>query len=200
MGQGVRFHKKGNHMTPSIHKSNRLWWLAWAAAFLGFPPGGALATAVIGRLDTPIEGVIGGALAGVVIGSAGYLALRLLIPIRLTWIVATTVGLAAGVGAGVLLFGSDTSLNATLLRAPLAGLLMGAAQAWVLRGHLRHAWVWALAHTLLHPLAWWITAQVIGQNMDIGFVVFGASGALFYQLALGVVLHFMSRAGATTTP
>ncbi len=180
-------------MNTMTHTPHRFWWLAWAAAFLGYPPGGALATAVIGRLDTPIEGILGGALAGALIGIAQYLALGRLLPIRLTWIAATSIGLAVGVGVGVLLFGSDTSLNTPLLRAPFAGLALGIAQWLVLRQHTRRAWLWVLAQTLLHPLAWFITAQVIGQNMEIGFVIFGASGALFYQVALGVVLGWLIR-------
>lgn len=175
-------------MNTMSHTSHRMWWLAWIAAFLGFPPGGALATAVIGRLDTPPEGLVGGLLAGAVIGAAQYFALRLRLPLRPTWIAATSVGLAVGVALGVLIFGAETTLEATLLRAPIAGLALGIAQWTVLRGQMRGAWSWVAAHALLHPVAWFITAQVIGQNMEIGFVIFGASGALFYQAALCLVL------------
>lgn len=180
-------------MTTSTPISSRYWWLAWLAAFLGFPPGGALATAVIGRLDTPLEGLLGGLLAGAVVGAAQYFALRTRLPVRATWIVATGIGLGVGVALGVLLIGPETTLEATLLRAPIAGLALGIAQWLVLRSQMRGARLWVIAHTLLHPAAWYITAQVIGQNMAIGFVIFGASGALFYQASLGVVLTLLGR-------
>lgn len=178
-------------MNTSTHTPHRLWWLAWVAAFLGYPPGGLLATAIINYLDTPIEGLVGGFLAGVVIGAAQYLALRLLIPVRPLWIGATSAGLAVGVALSVALFGSDTALGAILLRALVTGMVLGLAQSLAFRGLVRNAWV--VAQVLFHPLAWYITAQVIGQNIEAGFVIFGASGALFYQAALGGVLARIKR-------
>jgi hypothetical protein len=186
-------------MNTTLERPHRLWWLAWLTAFLGFPPGGLLANAVIGRLDTPIEGIVGGALAGAVIGLAQHLALRRALDIRISWVLLTSAGFAVGSGLSVLLFGAETSVEATLLRALLTGLMLGIAQWFMLRGRLPAATVWIPAVTLFYPTAWYITAQVIRQNMDQGFVIFGASGALFFQAALGVVLWMLLRRVLPTT-
>ncbi len=165
----------------------------WLIAFLGFPPGGLLAYTLIGHLDNPLEGIIGGAAAGLIIGAVGWLALRRWLPVDARWIIATTVGLAAGVSLTTFLFGTDTTIEAVLLRAPLTGLLMGVAQWVILRQALRQASLWIIATTLIYPLAWWITAQVITTNVNEGFVVFGASGALVYQALTGLVLGWLAR-------
>ena len=169
------------------------WGLGWLIAFLGFPIGGALAVALIARLETPLDGIIGGAVAGLVIGAAQWLALRRRLPLGWTWPVATAASMALGLALGVLLFGADTTIEATLLRAIPAGLLIGVAQAWLLRPHARSAALWAIAVPLLYVAAWFITAQVIGGSLNIGFVVFGASGAIAFQALTGVVLWGLLR-------
>lgn len=145
-------------------------------AFLGFPPGGALATAIIGRLVSAPESIVGGAAAGIVIGAAQTLALRRRLPIGPEWAAATAAGLAVGVSLNVALFGSDTTLNATLLRAPLTGLMIGITQWLVLRKHVCYAFWWIPAVTIVYVIAWFVTAQVIRDSLNQGFVVFGASG------------------------
>jgi hypothetical protein len=51
-------------------KSESSWqcWAGWGLAFLGFPLGGLAATALVGGVTTPVEGALGGAATGVVIG------------------------------------------------------------------------------------------------------------------------------------
>ncbi|MBC7871636.1 MAG: hypothetical protein H7Y09_12410, partial [Chitinophagaceae bacterium] len=161
-------------------QSTKNWTLPWLAAFIGFPPGGALAVALIGRLDTPLEGFLGGAAAGAVIGAVQTLALRRRLPVSWEWIAATTGGLAAGVGLSVALFGAETTLNATLTRAPITGLIVGIAQWLVLRQHTHRAFWWIPALTLVYVVAWYITSLVIGESLNEGFVIFGASGALVH--------------------
>lgn len=178
-------------MTPS-----RNWFALWLMAFLGFPPGGLLAALIIGSLDTPLEGIIGGLIAGTVIGGAQMLALRYRLPVDLRWIIATAVGLAAGVSLSVALFGAATDLNTTLLRALLTGLLPGVTQWFILRQHVRWALLWLPALTMLYPLAWFVTAQVIGISLDNGYVVFGASGALLFQALTGLTLWALLRLSA----
>jgi hypothetical protein len=167
------------------------WGIGWMIAFLSFPVGGALATVIIGRLDNPLEGIIGGVAAGLVIGAAQTLALRRRLPTGPQWIAATAVGLAAGLGLSVTLFGADTSLNATLLRAPLTGLMIGIAQWLVLRKHVRQAFWWIPTVTIVYVIAWFVTAQVIQDSLNEGFVVFGSSGALVFQALLGIVLTLL---------
>ena len=110
------------------------------------------------------------------------------------WIAATTLGLAAGISLNVALFGADTSLNATLMRAPLTGLVLGIAQWWLLRKHVHHAFWWIPAVAIVYVTAWFVTAQVIQNSLNEGFVVFGASGALVFQASLGIVLTLLLRA------
>ena len=149
--------------------SKQNWGIGWVLAFLGFPIGGVLAVALISRLETPLDGLLGGAVAGLAIGAAQWLALRRRLPVDWRWIVTTAVAMGLGLALGVLLFGAATTVEATLLRALPTGLLIGVAQAW------------------------FITAQVIGRSLDIGFVVFGASGAIVFQALTGVVLWALLR-------
>ena len=149
--------------------SKQNWGIGWVLAFLGFPIGGVLAVALISRLETPLDGLLGGAVAGLAIGAAQWLALRRRLPVDWRWIVTTAVAMGLGLALGVLLFGAATTVEATLLRALPTGLLIGVAQAW------------------------FITAQVIGRSLDIGFVVFGSSGAIVFQALTGVVLWGLLR-------
>ncbi|MDX2076178.1 MAG: hypothetical protein SFZ02_07090 [bacterium] len=172
---------------------NGQWGIFWVIAFLGFPPGGALATLIIGHLNNPLQGILGGFLAGIVIGGAQFLALRGRLAIDAWWIVATAGALAVGVAITVLIFGSETTLEAVVIRAPLTGLLLGMAQFLILRQHVHNAWVWIPVITVVYTLAWYITGVVIKASLDQGFVVFGASGALVYQILTGVTLWWLLR-------
>jgi hypothetical protein len=180
--------------------TQRTWIPAWLIAFLGFPPGGALALALIGQMETPLEGLLGGAAAGLVIGAAQTLALRRLSPeLNWRWALATAAGLAAGVGVGVAVFGAETTLNATLMRAPIAGLAVGVAQWLVLRDVVRQAHWWIPALSVIYVASWYITSLVIGDSLNEGFVIFGASGAIFHQIVTGVLLWLMLRTTERTT-
>ncbi|MBC8100944.1 MAG: hypothetical protein H7Y11_16000, partial [Armatimonadetes bacterium] len=167
-------------------------------AFLGFPPGGALALLVIGRLETPIGGLIGGTVAGIVIGTAQWLALRGRLKLTPLWIAATALGLGAGLGVGVALFGAETTLVVLVQRAVPTGVLLGVAQGVVLRQRLSNTagLLWGVAVALVYPVAWVVTAQVIGASVNNSFVVFGASGALLFQAITGGVLWAVLRAAA----
>ncbi|MFN8376689.1 MAG: hypothetical protein U0694_27930 [Anaerolineae bacterium] len=171
----------------------RHWGIGWIIAFLSFPAGGVAAMLLIGRLETPLEGLLGGLAAGAIIGIGQMLALRRRLAIDWRWIVATAVGMAAGLTLNLALFGAETHFNATLTRAPLTGLLLGLAQWLVLRQYVRQALWWLPALTLIYTLAWFITAQVIGASLDEGFVVFGSSGAILYQVLTGLTLWALLR-------
>jgi hypothetical protein len=169
------------------------WGIGWVVAFLGFPIGGLIASLVLGRMDNPLEAVIGGGIAGVFIGLAQWLALRQRLPVDWRWIALTAGGLGVGVGISAALFGVATTLEAVMLRAPLTGLLLGLAQWFLLRGQVLGAWAWIPAVTFLYVAAWFITAQVIGTSLDQGFYVFGASGAVTFQLLTGLVMGWLIR-------
>lgn len=169
------------------------WGIGWVLAFLGFPIGGLIASLVLGRMDNPLEAFIGGGIAGIVIGLAQYLALRQRLPVDWRWIVLTGAGLALGVGLSTAIFGAGTSLESVLLRAPLTGLLLGIAQWYLLRVHVRSGWWWIPVITAIFTAAWFITAQVIGLSLEQGFYVFGASGAIVYQILTGLALGWLMR-------
>ncbi len=170
---------------------NGQWGIFWVIAFLGFPPGGALALLIIGQLNTPLQGLAGGFVAGLVIGGAQFLALRTRLPIDAWWIVVTAMAFGVGVGLTVLLFGAETTLEAVVLRAPLTGLVIGIAQFIILRHHLDSAFVWIPMITIVYTLAWYITGLAITTSLNEGFVVFGASGALVYQILTGLTLWWL---------
>src|SRR3954466_6419439 len=105
-------------------KSEAAWrfWAGWGLAFLGFPLGGLAAYALVGGITTPLEGAIGGAAAGAVIGLAQWLVLRRRLALSPWWIAATAAGMGAGLALGIALLGTDTD-GAVL---PLRGLVTGA--------------------------------------------------------------------------
>jgi hypothetical protein len=169
----------------------RRWMMGWVVAFLGFPLSGLAVTLLLGSIDNTFEGLLGGLIAGAVIGTAQMLALRPLIAVDWRWIVATAVGLGVGVGLSRAIVGAETTLEAFLLRAPVTGLMLSIAQWWLLKDQLPRAGWWIPALTLIYTFAWFITAQVIGSSLDMGFVVFGSSGALVYQLLTGGLLWIL---------
>jgi hypothetical protein len=52
------------------HRFNTRAWLLWTAGFLAFPIAGVLATALVGRINDAGSALIGGMVAGAVIGTA----------------------------------------------------------------------------------------------------------------------------------
>ena len=86
--------------------SGRGLWLRWLPTFLGFPVGGLIAMAVPGPVTNVTNALVGGAVAGAVLGAAQWLALRGRLSNTEWWIPATAVGQAVGLTAG-----ATTALN-----------------------------------------------------------------------------------------
>jgi hypothetical protein len=160
----------------------------WMLAFLGFPIGGGLTYLIIGAVDDPLKGVLGGAIAGACIGGAQWLALRQSRPVAVTWIAASTVGLAAGIGLSTALLGTATDTTAITTRAAITGVIFGAAQAYILQRKGGTSLLWAIAVALAYTIAWPVTGLVIKDNVQMGFVVFGSSGAILFQLITLIAL------------
>lgn len=158
------------------------WGIFWVLTFLGFPIGGALALLLIGQMENPIEGLVGGAVVGIVVGGAQMFALRGRLPIDWRWISATAAAMAVGVGLSVAIFRTETTREAILIRAALIGLLIGAAQWFMLKNQVRSVYRWIIVVIIGYTAAWAVTSLVIGNFVDQGFVVFGSSGALAYQV------------------
>jgi hypothetical protein len=168
-------------------------WLLWTAGFVAFIVGGALATALTGRINDVGSALLGGLVAGAVIGAGQWLVARRLLDAQ-TWIPATALAMGIGLMVGAWVVGYGTSLGELALMGAITGIPIGAAQAYLLRGRLANAWVWAAAVPLLWALGWTVTTAG-GIDVDRQFAVFGAYGAITFMALSGVVLD---RLRATT--
>ena len=184
-----------NNTTISSPRSERWFWPAWGAAFLGMPIGGAAATLLVGPIESVGAAFIAGAVAGAVIGAAQWLGLRLRLPLSALWVPATAGGMALGMVLGQVILGDETTMQPLLLRALVVGAAIGAAQAALLRGVLPMPAIWAVVVTLGWPLAWAVSVA-IGLDLTWNWAVFGASGALIFQLATGLALAHLLRQNA----
>jgi hypothetical protein len=167
-----------------------LWWML---AFLGFPIGGLLAFVLVGSVDGAVSGALGGALAGAVIGAAQWSALRGHLRVGPEWILATALGVAIGDAVGALLTGAGTGLGALLVTGLATGVAVGLLQ-WglALRGRLPLASLWAPVVAVAWPLGWTVP-WAIGVDVERGYYVFGASGALVFAALTGVAMLLMLR-------
>src|SRR3954466_13162368 len=130
--------------TPSFLRT----WLIWTAGFLAFPLAGLAGTAIVGRVDSPLSALIGGAGAGLGIGAGqALLSRRRLDPRR--WIPASIVGMGIGLLLGAAAVGYRTSLADLAVMGAVTGLLLGAAQASALPSRVHHRWVWVAAMPIL---------------------------------------------------
>ena len=132
------------------------FWLRWMPTLVGVFAGGALATGVSGRLDSPGAALLGGAVAGAVIGGGQWLVLRLLLPNALWWIAATAVGQAVGLTVGTALVDYRTGPGDLAVQGAVSGLAIGALQAFVLGRGRAAGLQWALAMPPLYARGWFI--------------------------------------------
>jgi hypothetical protein len=178
------------------HRFNLKAWLLWTAGFVAFIIGGALAMAVVGRVNDFGSALIGGLIAGAVIGTGQWLVARRLLGNPQTWIPATALAMGVGLAVGAFVVGYGTSLGELALMGFITGIPLGVAQAYLLRDRLANAWVWAAAIPLLWALGWTVTTAG-GIDVDQQFAVFGAYGAITFMALSGVLLD---RLRAATTP
>jgi hypothetical protein len=172
--------------------------LIWTAGFLAFPLAGLAGTAVVGRVDTPVAALLGGAVAGLVIGAGqAVVSSRRLDPRR--WTPATAVGMSLGLLLGAATVDYRTSLADIALMGALTGLVLGVAQAVALPRRTHQRWIWAAALPLLWVLGW--TATTLGGiAVDQQFIVFGAYGAVTFSALSGLLLHRLLPHGANAGP
>jgi hypothetical protein len=180
------------------HRFNTKAWLLWIAGFVAFIIGGALATAVTGRIDDFRSALVGGLIAGAVIGTGQWLVARRLLDPQ-TWIPATAVAMSIGLGVGAWAVGYGTSLGELALMGFITGIPLGVAQAYLLRDRLANAWVWAAAMPLLWALGWTVTTAG-GIDVDQQFAVFGLYGAITFMALSGVLLDRLRAATSPPTP
>jgi hypothetical protein len=180
------------------HRFNTRAWLLWTAGFVAFIVGGALATAVVGRINDFGSALLGGLIAGAVIGTGQWLVARRLLNPK-AWIPATAVAMSIGLGVGAWAVGYGTSLSELALMGAITGIPLGAAQAYLLRDRLANAWAWAAAMPPLWALGWTVTTAG-GIDVDRQFAVFGAYGAITFMALSGVLLDRLRAATTPSTP
>lgn len=164
----------------------------WMLAFLGFPVGGLLAILTVGSIDGVLSAALSGVMAGLVIGASQYLALRGRLGVGPAWIFATAIGLAAGDALGAALTGAGTSVGALVFTGMAAGACVGAAQWALLRRRVGAAFVWPAVVAAAWPIGWTVT-WAVGVNVERGYVVFGASGALVFAAITGTAMLLLMR-------
>jgi hypothetical protein len=181
------------------HRFNTKAWLLWTAGFLAFPIAGALATALTGRINNVGSALIGGMVAGAVIGAGQWLVARRLVGDPRSWIPATALAMGIGLAVGAWAVGYGTSLGELALMGAITGIPLGAAQAYLLRDRLANAWVWGAAMPLLWALGWTVTTAG-GIGVDSQFAVFGAYGAITFMALSGVLLDRLRAATPAVAP
>ena len=162
-------------------------WLLWTVGFVSFPIAGIAAQAAVGRINDAVAALVGGLIAGAVIGTGQWLVARRLLGDPRAWIPATAAAMGIGLLAGAWVVGYGTSIGELALMGAITGLPLGAAQASLLRGRVAYPWVWAAAMPLLWALGWTVTAAA-GVGVDRQYAVFGAFGAITFMALSGVLL------------
>jgi hypothetical protein len=173
-------------------------WLLWFAGALAFPVAGLAGTAVAGRVDDAGAALLGGTVAGLVLGAGQAVASRGRLDPR-RWIPATAAGSGAGLMLGAWTVGYDTSLADLAAMGALTGLVLGPAQALALPARAAHRWSWAVAVPALWALGWTVTT-LGGIHVEEQFTNFGLYGALTFSALSGLLLHRLLPYQPTTTP
>ncbi len=155
----------------------------WLPTFLAFPIGGLLAFETVGSATGPASAAAGGLLAGAVIGAGQWLALRDE-GIDRRWPLFTAAAMTAGSALAAAVTGAGTESRTSSSPAP------SPARWWApRRGCLLGSRAWAAVTAASWALAWLISAGVLAQQADEGFVVFGSSGALVATVLTGLALR-----------
>jgi len=158
-----------------------LSFLRWIPTIVGFPIGGLLAIQVATATDGPGWAALAGLIAGAVIGTAQWLALR---PrVTALWIPVTAAGMALGLAVAVLITRGATDLGSLALLGAVAGVIVGGAQTALLR-----KWAWPLVVGASWAAGWAISTLVIVDEQR-GFATFGLSGAALVTVATGLALR-----------
>ena len=162
-------------------------WLWPVAILVGFPLGGYIADLVVKGVDSIGTALVGGLIAGAVFGAAEWFALRRWV--SWLWIVATTLGMAAGLAAGAALVDYGISRVDLIIMGAITGVGVGVLQAAVLARHrIPAAFWWAVANPPAWAIGWLVTSYVIRGNVDEHYASFGASGALLFGLLTWLLL------------
>ena len=186
------------YMNPStLNRYALISWLLWTAGFLAFPIAGVAGGVVAGRVDNPAAALVAGLITGAVVGTGQWLVSRgRLRPVP--WILATALGMGAGLLVGATVVGFRTSLADVAVMGALTGAVLGVAQTLALRAQTLRRWWWAVAMPLLWPLGWIVTT-IAGIPVQEQFTIFGASGAVTFSALSGILLQQLLPARQTAT-
>ena len=169
-------------------------WRRWLPTFLAFPPAGLLVVETVGSIDGPLSAAVGGALAGAVIGAGQWLALRSR-GVGRRWIAATAAAMAAGSALAAAVTGAGTEVPDLMVAGAIAGAAVGAAQARLLGTDASTMASWTAVTGAGWALGWLATSS-IGVDVERGYIVFGAAGALLATVLGGLALRHMAAASA----
>ncbi|TCC46320.1 hypothetical protein E0H73_44050 [Kribbella pittospori] len=183
-----------NEVAGDWTSTARRMWLWPVAILVSFPIGGYIADLAVDGVDSVGAALAGGLIVGAVIGTAEWFALRQ--RISWLWILATMVGMAAGLVAGAALVDYGIGRADVALLGAVTGAGVGVMQALVLARHrVPGAFWWAVANPPAWALGWFVTSYVITRNIDERFPIFGASGALVFGLLTWLLLAVLFREG-----
>lgn len=181
--------------TPIRTRSDKPWLRTarWVGSFIGFPLGGLTASVIVGPVNSGLTAIAGGLLTGAVLGAVQAVGLGLAGTAALRWIAATSVGLGTGLGIGATAVGFATSLPDLLVQGAISGLLVGVAQAILLRKSLGSlALSWPPAVAAFSALGWFLTTSV-GVRVDQQWTVFGAAGAITVTVLTALLPTIIAR-------
>lgn len=175
----------------------------WMVTFLGFPAGGLAAMLIVGPVDSTTAALFGGLVTGAIIGVVQAWGLKL--PVdrgrgpAVGWVVATAVGLAVGLGIGSTAVDFGTGLTSLVIQGAICGLIVGAAQAFVLRAPLgRLSLLWPPALAAIWAVGWTVTT-VGGIQVEDQFTVFGSFGAITVTAITAVLPVIVTRKSVNPT-
>ena len=174
-------------------------WLVWTAGFLVFPVAGLAGTAAAGRVDSPAAALLGGLVAGLVLGAGQALVSRRRLDPR-RWVPATAVGMSIGLFLGAVTVGYRTTLTDLAVMGAITGINLGVAQAVALPRRTRTRWAWAALMPALWSLGWVVSTLILTTSVDAQFTIFGASGAVTFTALSGLVLQRLLVYRPTTEP
>jgi hypothetical protein len=179
----------GDRVRPSFRP-----WYRWLLTALAFPPAGAVAHLVAGRVDSVPAAAFNGVIAGAGIGAAQWALLRHR-GVGARWIPATAGGLGAGLAAGAALVSFRTDITSLALMGAVSGLAVGIAQGALL-GNTSRTFLWSAITAALWAVGWTVTTAG-GIDVSQQWAVFGAYGCLTLASLQSTVIGALVPAKAT---
>ena len=186
-----------NLATAAPTTASRPGWqrivLRWMVSFAGFPLGGFASIILTGPVNDLPAALAGGLITGTVLGAVQVWAMGAARPRPMAWVLATAVGLMAGLGLGAALVDYQTDIGALALQGAVCGAFVGAAQGVVLMPRLGSmAFAWPVALSGIWALGWSITTAA-GIKVEDQFTVFGSAGAIVATLLTAVLPILLNR-------